>query len=142
MIHGSLNNFPTFNAGAVRVLRLRIFLLIAVAIVGENAFAQDLSLPNGIAPVPDDLGKRHMTPTGKPCLAIQGYAKQELVNKNIYQHLIRTANNCVQNIKVRVCYYNTDDCILVNVPPLERREDILGIFPALKRFQFQAKEQF
>jgi hypothetical protein len=126
----------------MQVLRARISLLIALALFGESALAQGISLPNGIAPVQDNLGKRHLAPTGKACLAIQGYAKAELVNKNIYQHRIRITNSCGQNIKVQVCYYNTEDCILMSVPPWETKEDILGIFPALKRFQFQFKEQF
>jgi hypothetical protein len=68
--------------------------------------------------------------------------KPELANKNLYEHMIKASNDCGQNIKVQVCYYKTDDCILMSVPPWESQTSILGIFPALKRFQFEAKEQY
>jgi hypothetical protein len=127
---------------AMQVLRPQLLLLIVLALFAETAFAQGINPPSGIAPVQDDLSKHHTDPTGRPCLAIQGYAKPEFVNKNIYQHWIRMANSCGQNIRVRVCYYNTEDCILGNVPAWEKKEYILGIFPALKQFKFQFKEQF
>jgi hypothetical protein len=30
----------------------------------------------------------------------------------------------------------------MSIPAWEKKESVLGIFPALKRFQFEAKEQF
>ena len=83
-----------------------------------------------------------MIPLGKPCLTIEGYAKPELANKNVYQHLIKAANTCGQNIKVRVCYYKTEDCITMDVPAFGRKDSVLGIYPALKDFRYDAKEQF
>lgn len=124
------------------MMRFGLFLSIALALLATNALAQDMDLPKGIPPVPDELAKRHMSPLGRPCLAIQGYAKPELVNKNIYQHWIKTDNSCGQPIKVQVCYYKSESCIVMTVPPYQKKDAILAIFPALKRFQFQAKEQF
>jgi hypothetical protein len=125
------------------VLHFLFFLSFALALLGGSAFAQDTVLPRGgIPPMQDDLVKQHLASTGKPCLAIQGYAKPELVNKNIYQHLIRAANNCSQIIKVKVCYYKTEDCITMTLPAYASKSSILGIFPALTRFRFEAKEQF
>jgi hypothetical protein len=124
------------------VLRLLFFLSITLALLGGRTFAQDTVLPKGIPPVQDNLAKHHLTGTGKPCLAIQGYAKPEVVNKNIYQHLIRAANNCSQIIKVQVCYYGTQNCITITLPPYASESSILGIFPALTVFRFEAKEQF
>jgi hypothetical protein len=57
----------------------------------------------------------------------------EIANEDIYQHWI---------IKVRVCYYKTDHCIDMDVPAWEKKESVPAIFPALKRFQFDVKEQF
>jgi hypothetical protein len=124
------------------MIRTAFFLSFTLALLSSNAHAQDLELPKGIPPVQDGFAKRHMSALGRPCLAIQGYAKAELVNKNIYQHWIKTDNTCGQPIKVKVCYYNTEDCILMSVPPYEKKDAVLGIFPALKKFQFEAKEQF
>jgi hypothetical protein len=122
--------------------RIGFFLSFVLTLLGANALAQDMEPPKGISPVQDDIAKRHMSPLGRPCLAIQGYAKPELVNKNIYQHWIKAANSCGQAIRIKVCYYKTEDCILMSAPPYEKKDAMLGIFPALKRFQFEAKEQF
>jgi|ERR1700683_730484 len=119
-----------------------IFLSAALALFGGHAVAQQALVPRTFPPVQDDLAKHHIGPFAKPCLAIEGYVKPELINKNIYQHWIRVTNSCSQNVKVQICYYKTDDCVLVSVSPYERKEAILGIFPALRRFQFEAKEQF
>jgi hypothetical protein len=127
---------------ASQVLRLWITVLMALTALGGHAVGQTLVPSPGIPLTEGDLVKRHMSPLGKPCLSIVGYSKPELANKNIYQHLIKATNNCGQNIKVQVCYYKTEDCVLMSVPPWESKTSILGIFPALKRFQIDAKEQF
>jgi hypothetical protein len=124
------------------MIRTGFFLSFALALFSANAHAQDMELPRGIPPVQEGFVKRHMSPLGRPCLAIQGYAKPEIVNKNIYQHWIKTDNTCGQPIKVKVCYYKTESCILITVPPYEKKDAVLGIFPALKKFQFEATEQF
>jgi hypothetical protein len=121
---------------------LPVILSVALAVSAENSIAQEIVLPPGNPPIPNARAKYHMGPLGKPCLTMHGYAKPELINKNLYQHWISAANNCGQTIKVQVCYYQTEDCTLMSVPPWERKDTILGIFPALKRFQFEAKEQF
>jgi len=126
-----------------QVLRIWVAALMFLTACGGDAVGQNLTtLPRGIAPIQGALTKRHMSPLGKPCLTIEGYAKPELVNKNIFQHLIKAANNCGQNIKVQVCYYKTENCVLMSVPSWETKTSILGIFPALKQFQFETKEQF
>jgi hypothetical protein len=126
-----------------QVLRAWITVLMFFTALGGHAVGQSLAtLPPGIPPIQDELAKRHMSPLGKPCLVIQGYAKPEMTNKNIYQHSIRVANNCGKDIKVQACYYKTEDCVVITVPPWGSKISVLGIFPALKRFQFEAKEQF
>jgi hypothetical protein len=125
------------------VLRAWVTALISLIALGQHAAGQSFTqTPQTILPTQGNLAKNHMGPLGKPCLTIEGYAKPELVNKNIYQHLIKTRNDCGQTIKVQVCYYKTEHCVLISVPPYEKKETALGIFPALKRFQFEAKEQY
>jgi hypothetical protein len=125
-----------------QVLRALITVLIFLIVVGGDAIGQSLPPFHGFPPVEGDLAKRHMSPLGKPCLTFEGFAKPELANKNIYQHLIKATNGCGQNIKVKACYYKTENCVLMSVPPWESKTSILAIFPALKRFQFEVKEQF
>ena len=83
-----------------------------------------------------------MAPTGKPCLVLHGYAKPQTINPNIFEHRIAASNGCGQNIKVKVCYHGSDDCITIDVPPWDRKDSVLGIYPALRDFKFDAKEQF
>jgi hypothetical protein len=89
---------------------------------------------------PNNLN-RHLSSTGKPCIALKSYATAELINKNIYEHWIKASNSCGQNIKVQVCYRKTDDCIVMNLPPWETKNAVLGIYPNMKEFEYDAKEK-
>jgi hypothetical protein len=124
------------------VLRFRLIAIVFLTVIGGHALGQSAVPAIGFAPVQSDLARRHWGPTGSPCLAIQGYTKAEVVNKDIYQHWIKAINSCGQAIKVRICYYKSDHCIDMDVPAFEKKESVLGIFPALKRFQFDVKEKF
>jgi hypothetical protein len=119
-------------------LRTWLLSLIVLTLMGDLGLGQNLSpslSPGG--PI-----QRHKGSTGQPCLAFTSYARSQMVNKNIYEHWIAATNSCGQNIKVQVCYYNTDDCIMMNIPPLDRKAAILGIYPNLKDFRYETKEQF
>jgi hypothetical protein len=83
---------------------------------------------------------RHYSSTGKPCIALASRATPQRINKNIYEHWIIATNSCGQNIKVQVCYQKTDDCIVMNVPPWESKNSVLGIYPNVRDFQYDAKE--
>ena len=84
----------------------------------------------------------HRGPTGSPCLAVGGFARPHLVNPNLYDHVVVVVNKCPQRIAMRVCYYNTQDCIPVEVPGNERKEAILGVLPSAKDFRFEFREKF
>jgi hypothetical protein len=116
---------------------------MVLALLGDLASGQTL-VPSsgGLLPSPNDAGRRHLAPTGLPCLKLEGYTKAEIINPHIYEHWVSAANNCGQNIKLQICYYKTQDCIAVNVPPWGRKDSVLGIYPALKDFRYDAKEQF
>jgi hypothetical protein len=125
------------------VSRVRLIAICFLTVMGGQALGQGApAAGGGFSPVQNNLAQRHWGPTGSPCLAIQGYAKAEVVNKDIYQHWVRVTNSCGQAIKLRVCYNKSDHCIDMDVPAWEKKESVLGIFPALNRFQFEAKEQF
>ena len=83
-----------------------------------------------------------MGPTGKPCLSLGASAKAQAVNKHIYEHRVGAVNSCGQHIKVQVCYYKSNDCITMDVPAWGRKDAVLGIYPALPSFRYEAKEQF
>jgi hypothetical protein len=86
--------------------------------------------------------KIHLGPLGKPCLTVSGHVQPQIMNPDIFDHMISASNNCGQPIKMQVCYYQTQTCILVNTPAYGRKEVVLGIMPAMKQFQFEYREQF
>ena len=125
------------------MFRTCLLVLMASASVGGIALGQDLNLPPGSFSVSlNDLKQRHLAPTGKPCLTITTFAKAQRINPKIFEHWIAAANSCGQRIKLKVCYYKTDDCVAIDVPPFEKKETVLGIFPSLNSFQIETKEQF
>ena len=85
---------------------------------------------------------RHRGPTGRPCLTVGGLARPHLASPNVYDHVITAENSCAQSITIKVCYYNSDECIPLEVPGGERKEAILGTLPAMSDFRFEFREQF
>jgi hypothetical protein len=107
--------------------------------VGGARPPSQLPLLNGSQ---DMAVKVHLGPTGKPCLTVNGEAKPQKINPNIFEHLILVSSNCSQPIKLQVCYYHTQHCTLVVVPGYARKEATLGIMPGMKDFRFEYREQF
>jgi hypothetical protein len=91
----------------------------------------------------EDRGiRRHVGPTGKPCLAVRGAARSETINPKLFEHRIVALNECSQRIKLQVCYYQSQHCVAMNVPPYGRDEVILGIMPSMSGFRFEFRELF
>jgi hypothetical protein len=85
---------------------------------------------------------RHMGPTGKPCLTVNGEAQREIINPNLFEHMIIAQNDCSQRIKMQVCYYQSQRCVAMNVPPYGRQDLVLGIMPGMSGFRFEFRELF
>jgi hypothetical protein len=132
-------------------------VLICLAIFGHPAMAQQsaqtLSPPSigGTLPssAPRTFGSsassevlRHRDFTGKPCLEVSGSARAHTVNPNLYDHVISVRNNCPQRIALQVCYYQTHDCIPLEIAGGARKEAILGTLPSTKDFRFEFREKF
>jgi hypothetical protein len=115
---------------------------INFAVLGGHPLAQSFvpSSRSTTAP-PNALARRHVGPNGKPCLALQSYTKPELINKHIFEHWIKATNSCGQHIALQVCYHQSADCIVMNVPPWDSKSSVLGIYP-MKDFQYDTKEKF
>lgn len=90
----------------------------------------------------DTAARVHLNPARRPCLTVYGYAKQELNNPHIYQHTIFASSDCAQPIKLRICYYHTQQCVPMVVPAYARKQTILAIMPQMKQFRFEYWEQF
>lgn len=85
---------------------------------------------------------RHRSASGKPCIVVSGYAQPHGVNPNLYDHVVTVINSCADRVDLKICYYNSLDCISVEVAGNERKEAILGIMPSLKDFRFEFREKF
>jgi hypothetical protein len=124
---------------------VRAGLLVAgiLCCQGDLAIAQSGAPSAGsIFGGPSDIAKRHLTTTGKPCLTFTAEARPQLVNRDIFDHWIAAVNGCPLRIKVNVCYYRSLHCVLMDLPPYDRKETVLGFFPKQKDFRYEYKEQF
>ena len=83
----------------------------------------------------------HTRLNGKPCIDLKSRINSEIVNKNLFEHWISATNSCGQHIKLQVCYHQTNDCIVMTVPPYESKNSVLGIQPNMRQFQYDAKEK-
>lgn len=73
---------------------------------------------SGVRPIRDALGR--------PCLDIEAAARSHVVNPNVVDHVISLKNGCSRNIKVKVCYYHSDQCKESEVQGYKRVDTILG----------------
>jgi hypothetical protein len=155
-------DFVASLVGELKRSRVPIWAAFALfAVVGE-AVAQGISPQMGAsspeygaaggmkvpARVPNivatDLGinKKHSGPSGKPCVTVSGVALREKTNAKIFNHVIVATNECAQVIKMTVCYYESDHCVPLEVPPYSRKQAVLGVMPAMDGFRFEYRERF
>jgi hypothetical protein len=105
------------------------------------AFCASAAQAQGVAQ--NNLANRqHLDYGGKPCLTSVGAAQPLASNPHILNHAVILDNRCFEAIRAKVCYYNTDECTNVQVPPHGRKEQIIGVFPAMQQFRYEVKEVF
>lgn len=107
----------------------------------QSGSVATLPLPDG-SRIGDDGPGGQVGLNGRPCLSVEGYVKTQVINKDIYEHWIRARNGCGRYIKIRVCYPESETCILMNVPPWESQNAVLGIAPKAPYFQYLLSEKF
>jgi hypothetical protein len=93
-------------------------------------------------PTDDALSRKHMGPTGKPCITVFGDAQAQKMNPLIYNHMIMATNACGLIIKLKICYYHSDQCVDLALPAYSQKEAMLGIMPRMTGFRFEYREQF
>lgn len=108
--------------------------------VGSSGLPNPEALP-GFQEGGSDGAPRHKDFTGKPCLMVGGFARRQTADPNLYDDVIEVENNCPQQIALQVCYYETDDCIPMDVPGDDRKESVLGILPSSMEFRFEFREK-
>lgn len=86
---------------------------------------------------------RHRDFTGAPCLSVYGSARPQVVDPNLLDDVITVTNSCPQRIALRVCYYESGNCMPMDVPGGERQEAVLGTSPSTTgSFRFEFREKF
>jgi len=86
--------------------------------------------------------QRHLDFAGKPCLESTGVSQPLASNPHILNHVVNLDNHCFERITVKVCYYHTNECTDVAVPGRSRKQQIIGVFPAMQQFRYEVREQF
>ena len=82
----------------------------------------------------------HRDASGNQCLAVEPLARPHVANPNVYDHVLVLDNQCLQSIKTRACYTESDQCVDADVPGLTRRDVLLGISSAIKYFSYELRE--
>jgi hypothetical protein len=82
----------------------------------------------------------HRDALGNLCLAVQPLARARVANPNVYDHVLVLDNQCLQTIKTRACYTESDQCVEADVPGLTRKDVLLGISSAIKFFSYELRE--
>jgi hypothetical protein len=89
-----------------------------------------------------DIGQRHVGPTGLPCISVTGYARAQVINPKIYEHILSISNACSQPIKLQACYYKSQSCLDVQLAAYGRKEVVIGIYPSMREFRYEYRERF
>ena len=133
-------------------------LTLALSFAGPlTAAAQTPTGPIGPLPPPPGSSSRSITPMttdandrnkllqrdslGRPCLQITAEARSQLTMSNTFDHIVIVNNRCLQRIKVKLCYYKSERCFLVEMAANQRKETVLGTFPAQRYFRYEYQEQ-
>ena len=115
------------------MLWIRLIVLFLLMAFSPSLLAQGYGSSNQ---------KQHRDFAGKPCLQTSGISRPLASNPRILDHAVSLDNRCFERIKAKVCYYNTDECTDVEVPPHGHKEQIIGVFPAMQVFRYDVREQF
>jgi hypothetical protein len=152
---------PIRKAGIMRMWRILVAYVMVIggtlpSLAQNGVFGGDSSRPTagstGGLRAPDDTPSfdasnsnqilRHRDFTGRSCLTVSGYARPHTIDPHLFDHVIEAANSCPQEISISVCYYNSSDCLSVQVPGHDRKQAILGTMPSQKDFRFEFREKF
>jgi len=86
--------------------------------------------------------RKHRDFGGKLCLETTGSTKALASNPKIFNHIIVAENHCIDPIKAQICYHGNDTCVDIEIPGRSRKEQLLGVFPAMQQFRYDVKERF
>lgn len=117
-----------------RILLLAIFVLgVSPASYGQSANPRVGLTMQGSA---EPGGNVIRDSLGKPCLDIEAAARSETVNPDMLEHVVSVKNNCSRLIKVKVCYYGSEQCKQFDLQGYKRVDTILGVMRAIRFFRY------
>jgi hypothetical protein len=138
--------FDFKSLGSTRNILCALAALFIHADAADRSFAQTKPASASRLTLQSDVDRGtalfHKDPFNKPCLTFEAIARAHITNSNIFDHIVSVNNHCRQVIKLRLCYRKSEHCIDVQVPGGQRKDVVLGVFPALKTFQYECKETF
>jgi hypothetical protein len=136
--------FDFRSPGSTRAILCALVALFIHADIADRSFAQALSTPASRFTLQGDVDKgsivSHKDAFGKPCLTFEAISRAHVTNSNIFDHIVSVNNHCHQVIKLRICYRKSEHCIDMQVAGGQRKDVVLGVFPALKTFQYESRE--
>jgi hypothetical protein len=117
-------------------------LTIERPVFGASRGLRTVSPPLALDDPGNAKARVHRDPYGKPCVGVFGLSRPQVVNTKMFDQTVIADNHCSALIKLKVCYFGSQTCLPVEVPPYGRKETLLGFFPAMKEFRYQYTEQF
>ncbi|MCK1294837.1 hypothetical protein [Bradyrhizobium sp. 30] len=76
----------------------------------------------------------------RPCLDVEAAARPHVVDTKIVDHVVSIKNNCARKIKVKVCYFNSEHCNLLDVAPYHRVDTVLGTMRGVTFFRYSMEQ--
>lgn len=72
----------------------------------------------------------------RPCLDIEAASRAHTVNPRLFDHVVSIKNRCARPIKVKVCYFNSEDCRSADLGSNQRQDLILGTMANVTSFRY------
>jgi hypothetical protein len=102
---------------------------------------QAQGLGSDIQPSLADKRSVHHDALGNPCLLVRSEVRAHVGNPDIYDQMLIIRNQCVQSIKIRACFVESDRCIDNEISGFQRQEIVLGISPMRNSFRYYLRER-
>jgi hypothetical protein len=114
-------------------------LLLAASLIATYLVASQLA---SAADGTNRALARVRAPSGRPCLTYSIEAREEVVMKATFDHLVRVGNSCLRRIVVTVCYAGSrDNCRRLNLPAYGEDTAFLGSMYKQPLFAFDYEER-
>lgn len=77
----------------------------------------------------------------RPCLDVEAMSRTHIVNSQIMDDIVSVKNNCPRAIKVKVCYFGSENCNLFDVQAYKRVDTVLGSTSGRRFFRYSIQQR-